>query len=240
MSQEDSARMPCRFCAAPLAAADVNVQLAMARCGNCHAVYSFADEARERLGERSGLAMERGPVGLPKGFAVSREDGMLTVTRRWFSPAALAMVFFCIVWDGFLVAWYAGAIAAGSLTMGLFPILHLAAGVWITYMTLAQLLNTTALYVGGGKLKVRHGPLPWPGQHDLPTAELTQLWCVERPHKRKRGYSYTYEVHARGRDSKVHVLVKSLADAQQALYIEQQIEKHLRIADKPVAGELLR
>lgn len=240
MSHDDSARMPCRYCAAPLDAADVNVQLAMARCGNCHAVYSFADEARERLGDRAAPSLERGPMGLPKGFAVSRQDGMLTVSRRWFSAAAIAMVFFCVMWDGFLVVWYAGVIASGSLTMGLFPILHLAAGVWITYMTLAQFLNTTTLYVGGGKLKVRHGPLPWPGQHDLPTAELAQLWCVERVHRNKRSYSYTYEVHARGRDGKVHTLVKSLREAQQALYIEQQIEKHLRIADTPVAGELPR
>lgn len=65
MTQDDGARMPCRFCAAPLAAADVNVQLAMARCGNCHAVYSFADEARERLGDARALAWSAARWGSP-------------------------------------------------------------------------------------------------------------------------------------------------------------------------------
>ncbi len=235
MITDESARMPCRYCAAPLQATDVNVQLAVARCGSCHAVYSFADEARDRLG-----AVERPPVPLPKGYAVSRDGGTLTITRRWRSPAAFALLAFCAFWDGFLVLWMAGAVAAGNAAMALFPIIHIAVGVLLTYTMVAQFLNTTTISVGGGQLRVWHGPMPWPGKKELSTAGLAQLWCVEKMHRRKRGYSYTYEVHAKTRQGADHTLLRSLADAEQALYLEQQIEKHLRIADAPVAGELRR
>ena len=228
--------MPCRYCAAPLAAADVNVQLAVARCGNCHAVFSFADEARERL----EAPQERPRVPMPKGYSTSRDGGMLTITRRWLSPATYALLVFCIFWDGFLVVWYAGAITAGDVAFALFPIVHVAAGVFLTYSLIAQFTNATTLYVGGGALKVRHGPLPWPGKKDIPTTGLSQVWAVEREHRRKRGYSYTYEVRAKERAGTEHTLMKSLTNAEQAIFLEQQIEGHLRIEDKPGPGELRR
>jgi hypothetical protein len=41
-------------------------------------------------------------------------------------------------------------------------------------------------------------------------------------------------------DNVRETLVKGLTDADQALYIEQELERHLRIQDQPVAGELPR
>ena len=89
-----------------------------------------------------------------------------------------------------------------------------------------------------GQLTIRHGPLPWPGNHTLNSADIEQLFCQEKFRQGKHGGSYTYEVHAVLTDGTKKELVSGLDDADQAIFIEQQLEDHLGIEDRRVPGEL--
>ena len=51
--------------------------------------------------------------------------------------------------------------------------------------------------------------------------------------------SVTYSVQL-VKDGGQQALVKGLTDSQQALYIEQELERFLKIEDRPVRGELSR
>jgi Tfp pilus assembly PilM family ATPase len=70
-------------------------------------------------------------------------------------------------------------------------------------------------------------------------ADLKQLYAKEKVSSSRNGTSITYEVHVTrsGRNIK---LVSGLESSEQAVYIEQEIEKYLNIKDIPVKGELAR
>lgn len=178
----------------------------------------------------------------PKGVTVEREAGGLLLRVRWFGPQVWFMVLWCICWDCFLVGWYIkgfSALAAGeedALTMLLFPLLHVAAGVGVSWWTLARLVNHTELRLRGGSLEVRHGPLPWPAPPRLPTASLDQIYAAVVIGKNTRAY----QLHARQKDASVYKLVGGLPRPEMARYLEQRIEAWLELEDRPVDGELQR
>lgn len=179
----------------------------------------------------------------PKGVTVAQEGGGLVIRRRWFNHQVWFLLLFCLFWDGFLVVWYANGIAAmargesEALVMLLFPLLHVAAGIGISWWTLATLLNTTEIRLRSGMLEVAHGPLPWPTPDRLPTASLDQLYAVLKRGNKGR---VSYELHARQKGGVSHKLLGQLPSADLARYLEQRVESYLELADRPVAEELPR
>jgi hypothetical protein len=128
-----------------------------------------------------------------------------------------------------------------------FPIAHVAAGVWLTYVVISTFLNRTIIRVAAGtELSVQHRPIPWPGNCKVPTIDLKQLFCTEMSPYRfaarfhnPTDYSGAFSVLAiKGDDSRV-TLVSGLSELDEALFIEQQIEQHLKIRDQRVPGEVL-
>jgi hypothetical protein len=121
--------------------------------------------------------------------------------------------------------------------MALFGSLHAVIGIGLTYGTLAGFLNHTRISAGPARLAIEHGPLPWLGDKVLDPARVEQLYCLERRREHKGTVSYTYDLHARLRDGRGQKLVGGLTSAEQAAFLEQQLEALLGIADQPVAGE---
>lgn len=100
----------------------------------------------------------------------------LILVQSWYRPQLFLALLFCIVWDGFLVGWYARALHQPANLFGLiFPLAHVGIGLCLTYATLAGFVNRTTFGVGDGELVIRHGPLPWPGNRRLPAAALRQI-----------------------------------------------------------------
>src|SRR5690606_5247899 len=86
---------------------------------------------------------------LPDWLRVGQGGGGLVFTRRWFQPVFLFLAFFCLMWDGFLVVWYGIAFATlgtakgPGLMMFVFPLIHVAVGVGLTYYTICGFFNRT-------------------------------------------------------------------------------------------------
>jgi hypothetical protein len=85
---------------------------------------------------------------------------------------------------------------------------------------------------------VRHGPLPSPGNRRVFTSDLKQLYCTEKLHRHKNSCSTTYELQAQLRDGQKLTLLSGLDQLDQALYVEQQVEQHLRIPDQRMPEEI--
>lgn len=128
------------------------------------------------------------------------------------------------------------AIAAGAVQMVVFLTLLVGAGAFFIHATLARFLNSTAVEVGGGRGRVKHGPLRWPGGVDLASAGLVRLRCFER-RRRNGGQRLAHEARAQTAAGTEHVLLTSLPRADHVLFIEQQLEHHLEIADHPVVAD---
>jgi hypothetical protein len=243
----------CKRCQAAIGAEDVNVARMVAKCRACNAVFDFSDQLGS---EGAPEARPRGKVPLPERMMVvhggetalagyrsaANAPGDVAISWRWFRPSQhVFMLFFAICWNAFLVFWYTTAVTSGGpWLMYVFPLVHVAVGVSIGYGALTGLLNKTTVVVSGGELIVRHGPLPWRGNHRIPAAEIEQLYAVANEQRNKNGVSHTYDVKAVMKGGRELGLITKLPESAQALYLEQELERALGISDARIAGELPR
>ncbi len=224
----------CPHCSRTITAADINVQTSIAKCGYCNAVFGFADKVPGAAAGSSKRTVE-----MPKNYTMGNEGVDLVITRRWLSKKYVVMLVFCVFWDGFLVFWYTVALTkAGPLIMILFPVLHVAVGGFLTYFTLAGFLNRTKITVNTGQLRIKHYPLPWPGNKVIQRQELEQLFCEETMHSSKNSTSYTYSLQAVTVGGGRMKLISGMDKPEDALFLEQKIEGFLGITDRSVTGEM--
>jgi hypothetical protein len=161
----------------------------------------------------------------------------VTIVRRWYAPVAWFLCVFLVFWFGILSRFMVSS-ADAPLLFRLFPLFHVAAGLYVAYWTLAVFLNKTTIRITDEALAIAHAPVPWPGSRSLPAGEVTQVFTEEKISKNKNGGdTRTYEVIALMRDGRREAIVKSLPEPAQALFLEQRIEERLGIADVEVGGE---
>lgn len=237
-------KLYCPTCNREIPAADINIRLAAAKCATCNTVFQFQDQLEPVSAPRSAAL----PVPAPKKFIIEDFGSDLTIRWRWYSHAVWALLFFCLFWDGFLIFWYGMMFFAGKNMRGeagwfwllpiLFPLLHVAVGVGLTYFVLCSFINRTVIRVTGGELTVRHGPLPWGGNRTVSTFDVTQLYCTEKVRSNRRGYSTSFELNALLSDGEKVNLLTAIEELDQALFLEQKLEQHLKIEDQRVPGEV--
>ena len=238
-------KLQCEACGSTIPAEDVNLEMALAKCRECDNVFSFLPA----LGDAAAVnapAAERLPAPMPKRFRVEELGKDLTITFRWFTPVLFFLVFFCIIWDGFLVVWYSmafGEIFGGKRDpmmwiMVVFPVIHLLVGVFLTYYTISAFVNKTVIRAAGGELSVSHGPFPWGGNHRVPINDVRQVYCTETSHHGKHGHRYSYTVNVLRRDDTKLKLLSSIQELDEALFIEQKLRQHLGLSDERVPGSL--
>jgi hypothetical protein len=231
--------LSCERCGKAYGAADVNVQLGLATCRGCDTVYQLSPPAVAPRPQR-----ERGRLGIPEGWSEGTDGQGLLLRRRWRGPTAYFLLLFCLFWDGIVGVFWLGALGGALEQSGevseappiFFLLPHTLVGLGLTYVMLASLLNTTELRVGGGRLTVRHGPVPWWGSRDVPTAGLRQLFVSESSVRVNR--RPTYNLCYLDDGSVARTLVSSLQTVAELRWAEQRIEERLEIKDEAVADEV--
>lgn len=181
-------------------------------------------------------------IGLPEQMHFVDHTTHIEILRKWFSNQFLFLTGFVVFWDGILFMLYS-RLTLDSPPMALaFPLLHVGVGVGLTYYVLAGWLNRTHIYVGQGRLEVRHAPIPWRGNLNIEATVLKQIYAKEATKTLRSWSRYStatgYEVRAVTKDGRNIKIVGGLNIQEQAIYIEQQIEKYLRIEDRAVPGEI--
>lgn len=230
--------LSCKTCGAPLDEEHIDRSRGLARCRYCDTVVeldpAFTKPTKRAWGERA-------PVPMPERFHVVVRGGTLSVRWRWLDGKAALMALITVGW---LVMLGTGAMknitnpTTGQPDLGnILP--HIVITLGLLYVSAAYLLNTTTLMASSGALHVRHAPIPWLGNGTV--RPVRQLFSKERVHHHKHGRrTYTYELHAIVGGGKHRKLVGGLSEAPQVLWLEQAIEEHLGISDRPVGGELPR
>jgi len=185
----------------------------------------------------SGSSLE---APLPDHVRLSHDGADLVLDVRWFRPIHLGMLLFAIFWDGFIVFWYRQALSRPSPdnVMLWFPLLHVGAGLAITYSAITGLVNHTTVTVGGGAVDVKLGPLPWWGAKRVEAGDIVQVFCEESISRTRSGASTSYHLNVITRDQRKVRLASNLGGKDVALFLEQEIEKALGISDRKVPGEL--
>jgi len=224
----------CTNCGAQIKSENINVDALIAKCMYCDTVFSFADQFPDAHEEHGYVRPE---VPMPKGIEMTTAGYGLDITRRWFSVGAIALTVFCVFWDGFMAVWYTIAIVQKQWAMAAFGTIHGLVGVFITYLAVAMYVNRTTIHVERGLLQVQHGPMKWPGNRMLDTNDLEQLYCKQVITHSKNGTHTSYQLRAKTRNAEDINLLSSIDQPEQVLFLEQEIERFLGIADRAVQGE---
>ena len=220
----------CTECGKKIPATDVNIALAVAKCRYCDKAFHISPP-------------EIGKVKLAevKGVETVQLGGEITIIRRWFTPVAYPLVFFCISWNAILIYWYSKVFGESNvpLMMIIFPIGHVAVGLWLAYYTLCLFLNSTRFVIGYSGLKILHKPLPWMGSGKfISRIEIDQLYVKEKIVRGKNGSTTSfYYVKLKTTAGKEHEIATGIRSSEQARKIEQEIEIGLGIKDRSVVGE---
>ena len=124
----------------------------------------------------------------------------------------------------------------------LFPLIHVAVGLYLIYFTLCQFINKTNIEIDDDYLTIRHSPIPWiRGNIEIPTNEIDQLYVKESKSTNKNGTTYSYALRAKLRNTKdKEILSVTGVENTEMLEIEEQLERFIGIVDRPVKGEYNR
>lgn len=175
-------------------------------------------------------------IGLPDTMKITHQYGSMTIIRKWFGREAVFITIFTVIWNGFILKDYSNLESYGNLHW--IEWIHALSGVCVSYYAITLWFNKTVIYVTRQYIQVSHKPLPWLGNKKIDANDIKQLYGKEKISTNNNMLPVSYEVHMimnSGNDTK---LLSGLKTSEQALYVEQEIEKYLSIKNKPVRGEL--
>lgn len=178
-------------------------------------------------------------VGCPESITEERGITSTTFTRKHFSSKAFGLLLFCIVWDGFLFFWYFGVESESMpLVAKLFPIGHIAVGIGLTYYTITLFINKTEINISNGVMKIRDYPLPLGNSKILNCDDFKQFYVKEKISNNDDSTSVSYILMGIKKDNKLKKIISGLHEKEEGLYLEQEIEKILKIKPENVKGEV--
>lgn len=175
---------------------------------------------------------------LPDNIEIVTEYDAIVLRRTWKSAAAYFLIVFTLFWNGFMAVWMGIAIKQGAWEMAAFGTIHAAVGIFIVYYTVALFINKTDIRIDTYNLSIKHYPLPWFGQTQIPVEHVKQVYCEKKINRGKNSTHITHEVRYLDQNRRKKKLISGLNDADQARFIESEIEKTLGIKDRAVSGEI--
>lgn len=229
----------CPTCSNQLSVSDVNMEKLVGRCFKCNSLFDVTAQVTGAPAAHGVASRASRPkVDQPKSIKLKNWGSEFSLSKRWFGFHIAFLTLWCVMWDGFLVTFYVSIFSKPTINWGeaAFPSVHLIAGIAVTYYTLAGYLNTTEVKVRPGTLSVTHGPLKWPGNLSIDTADIEQLFVVQKIGNKG---SRSYELCAVKRDGTKQKVLGGISSSDEAHFMEQALEEHLKIEDKAVTGEHL-
>lgn len=232
--------MDCPQCGRRIPVANVNMRHMAAKCDACEEIFSLTD--RFPSTQEGGAVSERSAPPRPAHLNVEVQGGRLQMSYRWRAGHLFMLIPFTIAWNGFLVGWYTMAVhipGPAKLIMLVFPIAHLAAGLFMVHLCLTGLFNRTTITVDRTAIEIRHGPIPAGGNVRLNVHEVEQLFCRGKTNTDSDGdTTHHFSLHAVLRDGLRRDLLINESDRDLVQFVEYMIEAHLGLEDRPVEGEL--
>jgi hypothetical protein len=226
----------CPRCDETVPAEDINLDTQIAKCTGCDELFSIAQNIAPLVSTAGRRRHSKTPPPRPERITVREIANGIEIRRRWFTPVVVFLTLFCIAWDGFIVFWYwmmtVGPVAQSARSnIGVFPLIfplfHVAIGIALTWLTLCLWVNTTRIRVTYDMLAIRHAPVWWPGNCEIPAAEITDLNIERKVFHGKYGREYErFKVSVTSARGTVRKLL-TLTDRAQATYIEHEVERFL-------------
>lgn len=135
-----------------------------------------------RIEPRAGEPLEgdpSAPAAIPKGFVLEEGGALRILSWRWVSLQSVGAFIFILLWNAFLATVFYFALSSkGGLpfVILLLMLVLVAFGAAAEYAALAYLLNRTTVTVDAQRITVRHAPLRWFGEKDIPGAGIERVF----------------------------------------------------------------
>jgi len=234
----------CRQCGAEIKASNINLDTMMAKCDVCNAVFSFQD-MYDDIAPKKAKAASGTPyaaVPMPHNMSLDETDTTLTITRDWRSWTVFFMLFFAILWNGMIWAFFVPAFGGVSdgfgFPFGFFLLPFIGVGFYLIYQVVTGLLNKTTIRVTDGHLSITHAPIPARNTR-LDADQIEQLYVRQHVNRSSNGNTTrSYSLNVILSNGSKKKLMSGLTSADQALYVEQEIERFLGIPDAHVHGAI--
>jgi len=176
----------------------------------------------------------------PRGIQIKEIDGVLHITRKWFSLMFIFLLIFTVLWNSIFIYYIFidSPRGTGENPTKIMPFFQFALGLALLYYNITGLLNKTTITLSSTSLSVKHSPLPWPGKMKIARSEIEQLFVEKNIRKTKSSVIILFDLNIITKtDSRIRLL-KNLSDKDQALYIENILEDKLNIKDRVVPEEV--
>jgi hypothetical protein len=164
-------------------------------------------------------------VVLPAGITVSTGEGVV-IRRSWLRRKHWFLLVLVTAAAAYVAYLWATLDVNAWLVVG-----SLFVASW-NYSLAAMFVNSTVVSADEQGVRVKHGPLPsvFARNAKLPASQIEQLYATK--------YGGVFAVEAKLRSGETKRLVAPLVSAEQALFVEQRLERALGLVDVAVQGEL--
>ena len=233
-------KIVCPSCKKPIPGADIDISGGRALCRPCGEVVPIGDGnaavAATALSDALAILDATPPTALarfrPADFRMTESH----TDKRWqfkLSPnrlAAVPLAGFAAVWNTFLFFWYWIALKGGAGGFGLnslmlvVPLLHVAAGIFISYKAAVGLLNTTRIELSESEFKVLQGPIP--GKKMIESAGAVLRFEPSRNTRslnNNRGTMTRWQINLLTDDERAISLPLDLASEEHAAYLAHRL-----------------
>ena len=170
-------KIVCPACNNPIAGQDIDLADGRALCRPCGEVVTFGANASTALATTQAITdalMTYGDTQTPPPALTRFRPADLKIVetqddKNWVFDLkpnrlmAVPLLGFAAIWNAFLIVWYSIAFASHGGPFNLmvwFPILHVGAGLYITYQGLVKLFNRTRIELGPSTFKITQSPIP--------------------------------------------------------------------------------
>ncbi len=178
---------------------------------------------------------------IPANMQVEESNNSLVIKYKWNKTLGYLGLVFALVWTAITadMLWgYSEEIDDDiPIFIWLFAAISMSAGLFIFYVGLAHIFNSTMITIDYDNVSVKHKPIFWRGNKDILKHDIKQLYVKQYIHKGKRGKRYNYGVNLIDRENKDSKLVDTLSSVEEAKWVEQKMESFLKIQNERVSGE---
>ncbi len=230
----------CKNCNEPISSENVNINKTLAKCDHCGSMFTFEDDVffENKRGRPEFI--------MPEGTEVLKMLTSMEIELSWFKSMKRSNiafeVMFTVMWNVVLLAIAMGALAGGSLGVLLFLSVHLAVGLGMGYRLLSKFVNKTIINVNDDRIKLEHGPMKLfqKAGYNIKNEDVAQLYVTEYVTNMSKNNQplKAFGLYLILKNGKRVQLLKD-SNKETALYLEQEIERYLKIEDRPVRGEIL-
>ena len=230
-------QLHCPACTTRIERDGINLVKTIAVCKSCANVFDFTEQLRTAPPPVPYTATDH---HVPTGInLVEFADGLEISFRRRRAGSSFNFMF-SLFWNTFLVVVTALVGSSGGWGVLLLLTPFYLVGIWLLYLSVGYLVNTTTIFVDQHFIAVEHRPINFLVHRDkYYTPEETDQLYVKRysPGSRNEQKVWAYSVHLKLKHGADIQLLTNLHSADSARYIERQIEAYLGITNRRMEGE---